>query len=64
VKERLFGQILRVDQVQPEGREPLALELESFVAAVRTRARSNLPPNRTTPRCDTSPIGRSRNWKR
>jgi len=39
VKERLFGQLLRVDQVQPEGREPLALELESFVAAVRTRAR-------------------------
>ena len=40
VKEHLFGQVLRVDQVQPEGREPLALELESFVAAVRTgRAR-------------------------
>ncbi len=39
VKERLFGQILRVDQVQPEGREPLVLELESFVAAVRSRSR-------------------------
>ncbi len=39
VKERLFGQVLRVDQVQPEGREPMALELESFVAAVRSRSR-------------------------
>jgi len=36
VKERLFGKILRVDQVQGEGREPLALELEDFVQAVRT----------------------------
>ena len=32
VKEHLFGKILRVDQVQTEGREPLALELEDFVA--------------------------------
>ncbi len=39
VKERLFGRILRVDQVQGEGREPLALELEDFVAAVRTGSR-------------------------
>jgi predicted dehydrogenase len=35
VKEHLFGKILRVDQVQTEGREPLALELEDFVRAVR-----------------------------
>ena len=39
VKERLFGKILRVDQVQGEGREPLALELEDFVQAVRTGSR-------------------------
>ena len=39
VKERLFGKILRVDQVQGESREPLALELEDFVAAVRTGSR-------------------------
>jgi predicted dehydrogenase len=40
VKERIFGKILRVDQVeQPEGREPLALELEDFIAAVRTGSR-------------------------
>ena len=39
VKERLFGKILRVDQVQGEGREPLALELEDFVQAVRTGGR-------------------------
>ena len=36
IKERIFGKILRVDQVQVQGREPLALELEDFVAAVRT----------------------------
>jgi len=35
VKAHLFGKILRVDQVQTEGREPLALELEDFVRAVR-----------------------------
>ena len=39
VKERLFGRILRVDQVQGESREPLALELEDFVHAVRTGSR-------------------------
>jgi predicted dehydrogenase len=43
VKEHLFGKILRVDRVQTEGREPLALELEDFVRAVRegTRPRVN-----------------------
>ena len=35
VKERLFGTILEVDKVQAEGREPLALELEDFVQAIR-----------------------------
>jgi predicted dehydrogenase len=35
VKEHLFGKVLRVDQVQTAGREPLALELEDFVQAVR-----------------------------
>ena len=39
VKERIFGKILRVDQVQGEGREPLALELEDFIQAVRTGSR-------------------------
>ena len=39
LKERIFGKILRVDQVQGEGREPLALELEDFVQAVRTGSR-------------------------
>jgi len=39
VKERIFGKILRVDRVQAEGREPLALELEDFVAAVRLGTR-------------------------
>jgi predicted dehydrogenase len=39
VRARLFGQILRVDHVQAEGREPLALELEDFVRAVRTGTR-------------------------
>jgi predicted dehydrogenase len=39
VKERIFGKILRVDQVQAEGREPLALELEDFVQAIRTGSR-------------------------
>lgn len=39
VKEHLFGRILRVDQVQTAGREPLALELEDFVQALRDRAR-------------------------
>jgi predicted dehydrogenase len=39
VRSHLFGKILRVDQVQGEGREPLALELEDFVQAVRTGTR-------------------------
>ncbi len=39
VKERIFGKILRVDQVQAEGREPLALELEDFVQAIRSGTR-------------------------
>ncbi len=41
VRERLFGKILRVDQVPPptESREPLALELEDFIRAIRTRTR-------------------------
>lgn len=39
VKERIFGKILRVDQVQGESREPLALELEDFVRAIRTGTR-------------------------
>jgi predicted dehydrogenase len=36
VREHLFGKVLRVDKVQAEGREPLALELEDFVRAIRT----------------------------
>jgi predicted dehydrogenase len=39
VKEHVFGKILRVDQVQTEGREPLVLELDDFVRSVRERAR-------------------------
>jgi predicted dehydrogenase len=39
VKEHLFGNLLRVDKAHPTGREPLALELEEFLAAVRTGAR-------------------------
>jgi predicted dehydrogenase len=39
VKEHLFGKILRVDQVQTEGPEPLTLELADFVRAVRERSR-------------------------
>jgi len=35
IKEHLFGRVLKVDQVQAAGREPLTLELENFVAAVR-----------------------------
>ncbi len=35
IKSHLFGKILRVDQVQTAGREPLALELEDFVQAAR-----------------------------
>ena len=39
VRERLFGKILRVDHVQAEGREPLALELEDFVRSIRNGTR-------------------------
>ncbi len=39
VKEHLFGKMLRVDQSQCEGREPLALELEDFVRSIRTGTR-------------------------
>ena len=39
MKEHLFGKILRVDQVQTDGREPLALELEDFVQPVRGETR-------------------------
>ena len=39
VKEHLFGKVLRVDQVQTAGREPLALELEDFVQALRGGSR-------------------------
>jgi predicted dehydrogenase len=35
VKEHLFSKVLRVDQVQSEGLEPLAMELENFVSAAR-----------------------------
>jgi predicted dehydrogenase len=39
IKEHLFGTILRVDQVQTEGREPLAMELEDFIRAAREGTR-------------------------
>lgn len=39
IKERVFGKILRVDQVEPENREPLASELEDFVQAARGGSR-------------------------
>jgi predicted dehydrogenase len=39
VKEHLFGQVFRVEEARAEGREPLALELEDFVQAVRTGSR-------------------------
>ena len=39
VKENLFGKVLRVDQVQTAGREPLALEIEDFVQALRAGTR-------------------------
>jgi predicted dehydrogenase len=39
IKEHLFGKVLRVDQVQAAGREPLALELEDFVSAARDGSR-------------------------
>ena len=39
VKERVFGTILRVEKVQTEGREPLALELEDFVQSALGKKR-------------------------
>ncbi|MGE3821107.1 MAG: hypothetical protein AB7I30_16970, partial [Isosphaeraceae bacterium] len=39
IKERVFGKILRVDRVQTEGPEPLALELRDFVQASRGESR-------------------------
>ncbi|MGC8640265.1 MAG: Gfo/Idh/MocA family oxidoreductase [Isosphaeraceae bacterium] len=39
VKEHLFGKVLRVDTVQPQGAEPLALELAEFVQSIRGQAR-------------------------
>jgi predicted dehydrogenase len=39
VREHLFGKVLRVDRVQPESREPLALELEDFVSAAQGLSR-------------------------
>ncbi len=39
VREHLFGKILRVDRVETEGREPLALELEDFINAARGLSR-------------------------
>jgi len=39
VKEHLFGKVLRVEKLQTTGREPLALELEDFVHAVRSHNR-------------------------
>ena len=35
VRSHLFGKVLRVDQINAQSREPLALELEEFVSAVR-----------------------------
>lgn len=43
LKSHLFGKVLRVDQVQSEGREPLALELEEFVHSVRGETRPTVP---------------------
>jgi predicted dehydrogenase len=39
VRDHLFGKVLRVDRVQPEPAEPLALELADFVAAARGLSR-------------------------
>jgi predicted dehydrogenase len=39
VKEHLFGKVLRVDKIQAQGREPLALEIEDFVQAIRSGTR-------------------------
>jgi predicted dehydrogenase len=35
VREHLFGKVFRVEKVQAEGREPLALELEDFVQSIQ-----------------------------
>jgi predicted dehydrogenase len=39
IKEHVFGKLLRVDRVACDGPEPLALELEDFVAAARGESR-------------------------
>jgi predicted dehydrogenase len=39
LKDHVFGKVLRVDKVQTEPVEPLSLELEDFVRAVRTGSR-------------------------
>ncbi len=39
IKDHLFGKVLRVDKVESEPAEPLALELRDFVAAARGEAR-------------------------
>jgi predicted dehydrogenase len=39
VREHLFGKVLRVDKVEPEPLEPLALELADFVSAARGLSR-------------------------
>jgi predicted dehydrogenase len=39
VREHLFGKVLRVDKVEPEPLEPLALELSDFVNAARRLSR-------------------------
>jgi predicted dehydrogenase len=39
VREHLFGKVLRVDKVEPEPLEPLALELADFISAARGSSR-------------------------
>jgi predicted dehydrogenase len=39
IKEHVFGEMLRVDHVQCQGPEQLALELEDFIAAARGAGR-------------------------
>jgi predicted dehydrogenase len=39
VREHLFGKVLRVDKVEPEPLEPLALELADFISAARRISR-------------------------
>ena len=51
VREHLFGKVLRVDKVEPEPLEPLALELADFVSAARRHfaaqgQRRRRPPGR------------------